>query len=58
MTLIGAAAKTGNLPLLKLLVDFNNNKEKFLKKATKNRNKPQPLPLDGGDSATNYKNIG
>ncbi|XP_066260535.1 putative ankyrin repeat protein RF_0381 [Euwallacea similis] len=45
MTLIGAAAQTGNLPLLKLLFDFHNNKNIPIN-SLENRNKPQYLHLD------------
>ncbi|ENN77286.1 hypothetical protein YQE_06112, partial [Dendroctonus ponderosae] len=45
MTLIGAAAQTGNLPLLKLLIDFHNSKSIPLN-SIENRNKPQYLHLD------------
>lgn len=53
MTLLGAAAQTGNLPLLKLLIDFHNNKNAPLN-SIENRNKPQYLQLD----SSRCKNIG
>ncbi|XP_050309720.1 serine/threonine-protein phosphatase 6 regulatory ankyrin repeat subunit A-like [Anthonomus grandis grandis] len=56
MTLIGAAAQTGNLPLLKLLVDFHQSKSAPLN-SIENRNKPQFLQLEIG-SPKRCKNIG
>lgn len=56
MTLIGAVAQRGNLPLLKLLIDFHNNKSATLS-SIENRNKPQYLQLDG-NTPKRYKNIG
>ncbi|CAG9771849.1 unnamed protein product [Ceutorhynchus assimilis] len=56
MTLIGAAAQTGNLPLLKLLIDFQNSKSAPLN-SIENRNKPQYLQLDAS-SPKRCKNIG
>lgn len=56
MTHLGAVAQTGNLPLLKLLLDFHNytnappnSKEK--------KKKPQYLQLDG-NTPKRCKNVG
>lgn len=55
MTLLGAAAQTGNLSILKILIDYHCSS--LSEYRNENKNKPQYLQLDS-DNQKRYKNIG
>ncbi|KAJ8966249.1 hypothetical protein NQ314_003664 [Rhamnusium bicolor] len=57
MTLIGAAAQTGNLSVLKALIDYHSCSSLTLDFRNENKNKPQYLQLEN-DGQKRYKNIG
>ncbi|KAJ8960761.1 hypothetical protein NQ318_020054 [Aromia moschata] len=57
MTLLGAAAQTGNLTILKLLVDYHGCSNVSLDYKNENKNKPEYLQLET-DVQKRYKNIG